>query len=50
MPPLIETEGLTRLYPAGEGVVAALQGVDLAIPPGAFVAAMGPQARASRPS
>jgi putative ABC transport system ATP-binding protein len=42
MPPLIETEGLTRLYPAGEGVVAALQGVDLAIPPGAFVAAMGP--------
>ena len=42
MAPLIETERLTRLYPAGEGVVAALQGVDLAIPPGAFVAAMGP--------
>jgi putative ABC transport system ATP-binding protein len=42
MPPLIETEGLTRLYPAGEGVVAALQDVTLSIEPGAFVAAMGP--------
>ncbi|WP_270934529.1 ABC transporter ATP-binding protein [Falsiroseomonas oryzae] len=42
MAALIETAGLTRLYPAGEGVVAALQDVDLAIEPGAFVAAMGP--------
>jgi putative ABC transport system ATP-binding protein len=42
MPALIETEGLTRLYPAGEGVVAALQDVTLDIAPGAFVAAMGP--------
>jgi putative ABC transport system ATP-binding protein len=42
MPALIETEGLTRLYPAGEGVVAALQDVTLSIEPGAFVAAMGP--------
>ena len=42
--PLIETEGLTRHYPAGEGgaVVAALSDVTLAIPPGAMVAAMGP--------
>jgi putative ABC transport system ATP-binding protein len=39
---LIETEGLTRLYPAGEGVVAALQDVTLSVPQGAFVAAMGP--------
>lgn len=39
---LIETEGLTRLYPAGEGVVPALQEVTVTIPPGAFVAAMGP--------
>jgi putative ABC transport system ATP-binding protein len=42
MAALIETEGLTRLYPAGEGVVAALQDVTLALPAGAFVAAMGP--------
>ena len=42
MAALIETEGLTRLYPAGEGVVAALQEVSLSIAPGAFVAAMGP--------
>ncbi|WP_372620125.1 ABC transporter ATP-binding protein [Falsiroseomonas sp.] len=40
--PLIETEGLSRHYPAGDGVVAALQAVTLAIGPGAFVAAMGP--------
>jgi putative ABC transport system ATP-binding protein len=39
---LIETEGLTRHYPAGEGVVAALQDVSVAVEPGAFVAAMGP--------
>jgi putative ABC transport system ATP-binding protein len=39
---LIETEGLTRLYPSGEGVVAALQDVSVAIEEGAFVAAMGP--------
>jgi putative ABC transport system ATP-binding protein len=42
MAPLIETEGLTRLYPAGEGGVAALQDVSLTVAPGAFVAAMGP--------
>jgi putative ABC transport system ATP-binding protein len=42
MPALIEAEGLTRHYPAGEGVVAALQDVTLDIAPGAFVAAMGP--------
>jgi putative ABC transport system ATP-binding protein len=42
MAALIDVQGLTRLYPAGEGVVAALQDVNLAIEPGAFVAAMGP--------
>ncbi|WP_135465639.1 ABC transporter ATP-binding protein [Crenalkalicoccus roseus] len=41
-PLLVETEGLTKHYAAGEGTVAALAGVDVAIPPGAFVAAMGP--------
>jgi putative ABC transport system ATP-binding protein len=39
---LIQTEGLTRLYPAGEGAVVALQDLDLAVEAGAFVAAMGP--------
>jgi putative ABC transport system ATP-binding protein len=42
MAALIETERLTRFYPAGEGVVAALQDLDLSIPGGSFVAAMGP--------
>ena len=42
MPALIETVGLTRHYPAGDGMVAALQDVNLSIEPGAFVAAMGP--------
>jgi len=39
---LIETRDLTRHYPSGEGVVAALEGLDLQIQPGEFVAAMGP--------
>jgi len=39
---LIETRDLTRYYPSGEGVVAALEGLDLDIEPGEFVAAMGP--------
>lgn len=42
MAPLIETEGLTRHYPGGEGVVAALSDVNVSVPAGAFVAAMGP--------
>jgi putative ABC transport system ATP-binding protein len=42
MTALIETEGLTRLYPAGEGVVTALADVTLGVAPGSFVAAMGP--------
>lgn len=42
MTPLIETRDLTRHYPSGEGVVAALEGLDLDIEPGEFVAAMGP--------
>jgi putative ABC transport system ATP-binding protein len=42
MAALIETDRLTRHYPAGEGVVAALQDVTLGIAPGSFVAAMGP--------
>jgi putative ABC transport system ATP-binding protein len=42
MTPLIETRGLTRHYPAGEGTVVALADLDLEIAPGSFVAAMGP--------
>ena len=42
MPALIEAQGLTRHYPAGDGVVAALRDVTLEIARGAFVAAMGP--------
>jgi putative ABC transport system ATP-binding protein len=39
---LIETEGLSRHYAAGDGKVVALSDVTLAIPPGEQVAAMGP--------
>jgi len=42
MAALIETEGLTRHFPAGEEVVRALEGVSVTIAPGEFVAAMGP--------
>jgi putative ABC transport system ATP-binding protein len=42
MPALIETDGLTRHFPAGEEVVRALSDVTVSIAPGEFVAAMGP--------
>ncbi len=42
MAALIETEGLSRSFPAGEGVVRALADVSVSIQPGEFVAAMGP--------
>ena len=40
--PLIELKGITRHYGSGEGLVRALDGVDLAIGKGEFVAIMGP--------
>jgi putative ABC transport system ATP-binding protein len=39
---LIEADGLSRHFPAGEEVVRALDGVTVRIAPGEFVAAMGP--------
>jgi putative ABC transport system ATP-binding protein len=42
MDALVETENLTRHYPAGEGVVRALEDVTTALQPGVFAAAMGP--------
>ncbi|WP_431283717.1 ABC transporter ATP-binding protein [Humitalea sp. 24SJ18S-53] len=42
MAALIETRDLSRHYPAGDGVVKALDGVDLSVPARSFVAAMGP--------
>jgi putative ABC transport system ATP-binding protein len=40
--PLIELRGITRLYGSGEALVRALDGVDLTISRGEFVAIMGP--------
>ncbi|BDG74518.1 ABC transporter ATP-binding protein [Roseomonas fluvialis] len=42
MTALIDTAGLSRSFPAGEGVVRALADVSVSIQPGEFVAAMGP--------
>ncbi|QPF72810.1 MacB family efflux pump subunit [Roseateles sp. DAIF2] len=39
---LLEVRGLTREFPAGEGVVAVLRDVDLTIAAGEMVAIMGP--------
>ncbi len=40
--PLIETRGLTKLYRMGDSVVRALDGVDLSIDHGEFIAITGP--------
>jgi putative ABC transport system ATP-binding protein len=39
---LIETRNLTKVYGSGEIAVAALNGIDIGIEPGEFVAIMGP--------
>jgi putative ABC transport system ATP-binding protein len=41
-PPLIELQGVTRVYGEGAAAMAALRGVDLRIDRGEFVAIMGP--------
>ena len=41
-PPVVEITGLTRVYGEGEAKVVALDGIDLSIAAGEFVAVMGP--------
>ena len=41
-PPLIEFDGVTKVYGRGDAAVQALNGVDLTIEQGEFVAIMGP--------
>ncbi|HEY0920578.1 ABC transporter ATP-binding protein [Devosia sp.] len=41
-PPLVELRGIEKVYGTGEGQVRALDGLDLAIRRGEFVAVMGP--------
>jgi putative ABC transport system ATP-binding protein len=40
--PLIELQGLTKVYGTGQAVMHALRGIDLLISEGEFVAVMGP--------
>ena len=41
-PPVVELRGITRVYGMGDATVRALDGVDLTIREGEFVALMGP--------
>jgi putative ABC transport system ATP-binding protein len=42
MPPIIQAEGLSKIYRVGKVEVAALQGVSFAVEPGEFVSIVGP--------
>ena len=42
VPPLVELRGVEKVYGTGEAQVRALDGLDLAIRRGEFVAVMGP--------
>ena len=41
-PPLIELQGVTKVYGTGQAAMHALRGIDLRIDEGEFVAVMGP--------
>jgi putative ABC transport system ATP-binding protein len=41
-PPLIELQGVTKIYGTGQAAMPALRGIDLRIDEGEFVAVMGP--------
>lgn len=40
--PIVQINGLTRVFPFGESKILALNGVDLAVNPGEFVVILGP--------
>ena len=42
MTPVVEVRGLRKVYALGEAEVVALDGIDLTLAPGEFVAVMGP--------
>ncbi|HEX7554653.1 MAG TPA: ATP-binding cassette domain-containing protein, partial [Geothrix sp.] len=42
MNPIIETQGLTKVYGANGAAVHALRGIDLTVEKGEFVALIGP--------
>ena len=44
---VVETRGLVRDHPSGDGVVHALRGVDLRVPRGRIMAVRGRSGRAS---
>ena len=48
MTPVLEMKQVKAHYRMGGSTVHALDGVDLAVPPGDFIAIIGPRARENR--